>query len=78
MLLYEMFLLYMKKPYAVSTPCAPRSTPTRLLMLRRRPENPFRILADLQVKCLIRNYPSSSFKVDWRNDKGLSFLPSSP
>ena len=24
MLLYEMFLLYMKKPYAVSTPCAPK------------------------------------------------------
>ena len=24
MLLYEMFLHYMKKPYAVSTPCAPK------------------------------------------------------
>ena len=24
MLLYEIFLLYMKKPYAVSTPCAPQ------------------------------------------------------
>ena len=28
MLLYAIFLLYMKKPCATSTPCAPRSTPT--------------------------------------------------
>ena len=36
MLLYEMFLLYMKKPYAVSIPCNSKGiAPTRLLMLRR-------------------------------------------
>ena len=50
----NVFALYEKAMCNIHPLCSQRSTPPRLLMLRRRPENPFRILADLQAQSLHR------------------------
>ena len=49
-LLYEIFLHYMKKPYAVSTPCAPQGAHRpAILTLWHGPENFIEIFADLRI-----------------------------